>query len=69
MSAMAGLTRELGEFVASLGADGLPPGAAEVVKRGAIDCIGVLFAGLDEPATTLVRDFVRPRAQGEARAW
>ena len=64
---MIGLTRALGEFVASLGADGLPPGAADVVKRGTIDCIGVLFAGLDEPATKLVRDFVRLRAQGEAR--
>ena len=64
---MAGLTRALGEFVASLGSHGLPPGASEVVKHGAIDCVGVLLAGVDEPATNLIRDFVRPREQGEAR--
>ena len=64
---MAGLTSALGEFVASLRAEGLPPGAADVVKCGAIDCIGVLFAGLDEPATQVVRDFVKPRARGDAR--
>ncbi len=63
-----GLTRQLAEFVASLEYGRLPADAVQTVKRGAIDCIGVLFAGRDEPVVRLARELVRPDAkQGEAR--
>ena len=55
---MSGLTRQLAEFVSGIEFPQLPPQAVETVKRGAIDCVGVLFAGLDEPVARVVRDLV-----------
>ena len=63
-----GLTRQLAEFVASLEYARLPAEAVQTVKRGAIDCIGVLFAGRDEPVVPLVQELLRVgAARGEAR--
>jgi 2-methylcitrate dehydratase PrpD len=62
------LTRELAEFVAGLGFDALPQPAVEIVKRGSSDCVGVLFAGIDEPVVRIVRESLRTRgATGESR--
>jgi 2-methylcitrate dehydratase PrpD len=51
---MSGLTRSLGEFVACLEFRKIPAAAIETVKRGFIDCIGVMFAGRDEPVVKLL---------------
>jgi len=64
---MPGLTRQLTEFIVSLTFDQVPREATETAKRGAIDCIGVLLAGRDEPVVEIVSALVRPGAAGEAR--
>ena len=51
---MSGLTRRLAEHVAGIEFDDLPDAALETVKRGAIDCFGVLFTGRDEPVVQLL---------------
>ena len=51
---MNGLTRNLAEFVASLEFKKIPADAVATVKRGFIDCIGVMFAGRDEPVVKLL---------------
>lgn len=51
---MPGLTQELAAFVAALSFESLPHAVVRTVKRGAIDCIGVLFAGRDQPVVELV---------------
>jgi len=43
-----GLTRQLGERVASLRFEDIPAAAVDTVKRGMLDTVGVLFAGRDE---------------------
>lgn len=49
-----GLTREIGEFVAGMRFDHVPPGAIHTVCRGFTDCVGVMLAGLSEPVATVV---------------
>jgi aconitate decarboxylase len=49
-----GLTRQLAARVAGIEFAQLPGEAVETVKRGVIDCIGVLFAGRDEPVVELL---------------
>lgn len=44
-----GLTAELGAFVAGLDPAAVPAEARHTVRRGIADCVGVLFAGRDEP--------------------
>ncbi len=55
---MTGLTRSLAEFVAGLDPDALPPEAVATVRRGVADCIGVMFAGRDEPVVAIARDSI-----------
>jgi len=55
---MTGLTRQLAELVAGIEFPQLPAEAVETVKRGTIDCIGVLFAGREEPVVKLLLDQV-----------
>ena len=43
------LTQELGAFVAGFDANALPPEAAEVVRMGVIDTVGVMTVGQAEP--------------------
>ena len=64
---MAGLTRNLGKFVSSLDFKKIPAAAVETVKRGFIDCVGVMFAGRDEPVVGILREFVFSSPGGEAR--
>lgn len=49
-----GLTRELAERAASLQFRDIPAPAVDTVKRGFIDCIGVMLAGRDEPVVRLL---------------
>jgi aconitate decarboxylase len=61
------LTRDLSEFVAGLRFDAVPAAAVDIVKRGTVDCVGVLFAGIEEPVVRIVRDSLHTRgATGEA---
>ncbi len=64
---MAGLTQQLGEFVASLEFTRLPAQAVETVKRGAIDCVGVLFAGRGEPVVRILQKEIGAGRGDEAR--
>ena len=51
---MPGLTAELGRFVAGLEPASLPTAAHRTVRRGIVDCMGVLFAGRGEPVVRQV---------------
>lgn len=50
-----GLTRALAEFVSTLRFEAIPGPALDTVKRGFIDCVGVMFAGRDEQVVKLLR--------------
>jgi len=64
----APLTRTLGQFVASLTFDKLPPEAAGVVRLGFTDCIATMLAGAQEPVARITREQLGTRgAKGEAR--
>lgn len=51
---MGGLTRQLADFVSALKARDVPGKAVETAKRGFIDCIGVMFAGRDQPVAQIL---------------
>jgi 2-methylcitrate dehydratase PrpD len=55
MSTIAPLTRQLGEFAASMPGRRLPESVLAVVRLGFTDCVGSMFTGLGEPATTILR--------------
>ncbi|MBM3613487.1 MAG: MmgE/PrpD family protein, partial [Alphaproteobacteria bacterium] len=56
MTTMAPLTRQLGEFAASIAARGpLPASVLAVVRLGFTDTIGSMFTGIDEPVTAALR--------------
>jgi 2-methylcitrate dehydratase PrpD len=59
------LTRALGDFVAGLRHEMLPPAARAVIHRGFTDCVGVMLAGAVEPGPQILRDVLAPPA-GEA---
>jgi 2-methylcitrate dehydratase PrpD len=63
---VAGLTRQLAEFVSGLAFEQLPQTAVETAKRGAIDTVGVMFAGRDEPVAKLAAELAAAGAGGEA---
>ncbi len=52
-----GLTRALAERISALRFEDIPEKAVATVKRGMIDCVGVLFAGRDEEVTKIVLGF------------
>jgi 2-methylcitrate dehydratase PrpD len=54
-----GLTRQLAERIAGITYEELPAEAIETVKRGTIDCVGVLFAGRDEPVVKLLLNHIQ----------
>jgi len=64
---MTGLTRQLAEFVSGLAFEKLPQTAVETAKRGAIDTVGVMFAGRDEPVAKFAAELAAAAAGGEAR--
>jgi len=49
-----GLTQQLAEFIAGLEFAQLPAEAVATVKRGTMDCVGVLFAGRGEPVVRIL---------------
>ena len=64
---MTGLTRQLAEFSSSLEFKKIPENAVETVKRGFIDCVGVMFAGRDEPVVRVLRESLLFPVNGEAK--
>ena len=63
---MDGLTQNLGAFVSSLDFRKIPAAAVETVKRGFIDCVGVMFAGRDEPVVGILRELLFSSPAGES---
>lgn len=55
----APVTRQLGEFVASMATRNIPAEAFEVAKLGFTDCIGTMLAGGVEDAPRIVRDVLK----------
>lgn len=53
-AASPGLTRQLAEFVSAVQYRAIPQEGIETAKRGFIDCVGVMFAGRDEPVARIV---------------
>lgn len=49
-----GLTRDLGVLVSTLQYENIPAPALDTAKRGFIDCVGVMFAGREEPVVQLL---------------
>jgi 2-methylcitrate dehydratase PrpD len=64
---MAGLTRNLAQFVATLCAESLPAQAIETARRGFIDCLGVMVAGRDEAVVRILLAQANCGPRGEAR--
>lgn len=64
---MDGLTASLGEFIAGLRPSDVPSEARRTVRRGMADCMGVLYAGRDEPVTGHALAMVTVGTSGEAR--
>ena len=64
-----GLTAALGAFLATLRDEDVPPEAIASVRRGMADCVGVAFAGVQEPvlAHALATACLAPT--GEAQVW
>ena len=61
------LTAHLGAAIAKLHGRDLPAQACAIVRRGLVDCIGVMIAGSTEPAVERVRSVLGPPWSGEAR--
>lgn len=61
-----GLTADLAAFVAALDPARVPAEARRTVRRGIADCIGVLFAGRDEPVVGHALSLAQLSAQDEA---
>ena len=61
------LTRKLAEFVASLEFKKIPAAGIETAKRGFIDCIGVMFAGREEPVVRVLRETLSFPVSREAK--
>jgi aconitate decarboxylase len=53
-----GLTTDIGKFLGTIRYESLPDEAIPVVCRGFTDCVGVMLAGLPEPATAIVANSV-----------
>ena len=64
---MNGLTRNLAEFVASLEFRKIPAAGLATAKRGFIDCVGVMFAGRDEPVVKVLQESFAFPASGDSK--
>lgn len=64
---MDGLTRNLAEFASSQDFTKIPAEGLATAKRGFIDCVGVMFAGRDEPVVRMVRENLIFGSQPESR--
>jgi 2-methylcitrate dehydratase PrpD len=56
------ITLELGNFIAGLHFDDIPPAAVDIVRGGFADTCGVLIGGAFESAPTLLRAVLQPGA-------
>ena len=64
----AALTRQLAAFVTDPAAPEIPSAARAIIRSGFIDTIATMIAGIDEPVTRIVRDYVRNKRGGAAEA-
>ena len=55
-----GFTRSLAERIGAITYEALPGEAVQTVKRGIIDCVGVLFAGRDQPVVKILLQDLAP---------
>jgi 2-methylcitrate dehydratase PrpD len=66
---MAGLTADVGRFLADIKYEQLPPEILPVVRDAFADTVGVTFAGIDQRITKILRKtVVEPAGRKEARA-
>jgi len=61
------LTKKLAEFAAALEFKDIPAAGIETVKRGFIDCVGVMFAGRGEPVVKVLQQSLSFPVSGEAQ--
>jgi len=54
------LTQDLGQFVANLSFEKLPPEAVEIARTGFIDTIATMIAGAQDPAPQILRRGLQP---------
>jgi 2-methylcitrate dehydratase PrpD len=63
------LTADIGEFLAGVTYEDLPPEVLPMVRDAFTDTVGVIMVGIDQPVTDIVRKtLVEPAARAEARA-
>lgn len=62
-----GLTRELGVLASTLQYTDIPAPAVDTAKRGFIDCVGVMFAGRNEPVVRILRETFTFPASDDSR--
>lgn len=62
------LTRQLAAFVVDPAFTEIPAVARTIIRNGFVDTIATMIAGIDEPATRMVRDYVRSKRGGVAEA-
>ena len=66
---MAGLTADVGRFLADIRYEHLPPSILPVVRDAFADTVGVIFAGIDQRITEILRKtLVDPAGRKESRA-
>jgi 2-methylcitrate dehydratase PrpD len=61
------LTQRLGAAIGALRDTDIPVGAADIMRRGLSDCVGVLIAGSAEPVVQRARAALAPLGPAEAR--
>lgn len=65
----AGLTQQLGAFVADVAANGTPDTVREAAKDGLIDSVGCMVAGSTDEAVRIALEALPPPPGGRARLW
>lgn len=66
---MSSLTADIGQFLANVKFDDLPPEVLPMVRDAFTDTVAVVMVGIDQPVTEIVRQtLVEPSGVGEARA-
>ena len=65
----AGLTQQLGTFLADVVANGTPDAVREAAKDGLIDSVGCMVAGSTDEAVCIALEALPPPPGGQARLW
>src|SRR5919204_2268277 len=63
---MEGLTRQAAIFVAATHTTAIPPPCMKTARIGILDCLGVMIAGVDEPAPRIVARMVPTTTSNDA---